>query len=74
MMRGIPMKHLAVRISVDVKDEIRIWEVPDNTTVDKVLEYAEYEIENEFQDVGLSYKIELIPISDVEKERESLPY
>jgi hypothetical protein len=68
------MKHLAVRISVDVKDEIRIWEVPDNTTVDKVLKYAEYEIENEFQDVGLSYKIELIPISDVEKERESLPY
>ena len=68
------MKHLAVRISVDVKDEIRIWEVPDNTTVDKVLEYAVYEIENEFQDVGLSYKIELIPISDVEKERESLPY
>lgn len=67
------MKQLAVRIKVDVKDEIRIWDVPDNTTVDKVLEYAEYEIENEFQEVGLMYKIELIPITDVEKERESLP-
>jgi len=67
------MKQLAVRIKVDVKDEIRIWDVPDNTSVDKVLEYAEYEIENEFQEVGLRYKIELIPITDVEKERENLP-
>ena len=67
------MKQLAVRIKVDVKDEIRIWDVPDNTTVDKVMEYAQYEIDNEFKEVGLRYRIELIPIADVEKERENLP-
>jgi hypothetical protein len=67
------MKQLAVRIKVDVKDEIRIWDVPDNTTVDKVMEYAQYEIDNEFKEVGLRYRIELIPITDVEKERENLP-
>lgn len=67
------MKQLAVRIKVDVKDEIRIWDVPDNTTVDKVMEYAQYEIDNEFKEVGLRYRIELIPIADVEKEQENLP-
>ena len=67
------MKQLAVRIKVDVKDEIRIWDVPDNTTVDKVMEYAQYEIDNEFKEVGLRYRIELIPITDVEKEQENLP-
>lgn len=67
------MKQLAVRIKVDVKDEIRIWDVPDNTSVDKVMEYAQYEIDNEFKEVGLRYRIELIPIADVEKERENLP-
>jgi hypothetical protein len=72
-MRGILMKQLAVRIKVDVKDEIRIWDVPDNTSVDKVMEYAQYEIDNEFKEVGLRYRIELIPIADVEKERENLP-
>ena len=72
-MRGILMKQLAVRIKVDVKDEIRIWDVPDNTTVDKVMEYAQYEIDNEFKEVGLRYRIELIPIADVEKEQENLP-
>lgn len=69
------MKQLAVKVSVDVSDEIRIWEVPEGTSEDKVLEYAHYELENEFKEVGLRYKLNLIPIpiKEVEKERENLP-
>jgi len=62
----------AVKISVQVKPEIRIW---DNVKdVDTMLEYARAELEREFKDVGMAYDWQIVPVpmDKIEEERKKL--
>lgn len=66
------MARLAVKIHVECEDEIRIWEnAPDEATV---LAWAEKELRNEFNDVGVvtHFTLTNVPISEIDREREAL--
>lgn len=65
-------KKVAIRISVEVLDEIRVWEVPEETSIYEVIEMAEQEINYEFQEVGLVHKGTYKVVEDVEAERKTL--
>jgi hypothetical protein len=65
-------KEVAIRIGVQVFDEIRIWKVPEETDIQEVLEMAREELSNELQEFRSAYKTNLTPVSDVETERKTL--
>ena len=68
----VKSKKIAIRVGVEVFDEIRVWEVPEETDIQEVLEMAREELSNELQEFRSAYKTNLTPVSDVETERKTL--
>jgi len=68
----VKSKKIAIRVGVEVFDEIRVWEVPEETDIQEVLEMAREELSNELQEFRSAYKTNLTPVSDVEMERKTL--
>jgi len=68
----VKSKKIAIRVGVEVFDEIRVWEVPEETDIQEVLEMAREELSNELQEFGNAYKTNLTLVSDVEAERKTL--
>ena len=53
-------KEYAVKISVKVRDEIRIWDTaPDQKTA---ILWQEKELLNEMKDVGMIFDYEIVPV------------
>ena len=65
-------KGYAVRVSVKMKDEIRLW---DNApSIEKALEWQEKELLEEMSRVGMLFDYDLtpVPIDKVEEARATL--